>query len=30
MTTQQKINDAPINFAEDIIANVKNTRDDVS
>ncbi|WP_407424664.1 ferredoxin:CoB-CoM heterodisulfide reductase subunit HdrC [Methanobrevibacter sp.] len=28
MTTQQKINDAPINFAEDIIANVKNTRDD--
>ncbi|MBQ6351086.1 MAG: 4Fe-4S dicluster domain-containing protein [Methanobrevibacter sp.] len=28
MTTQQKINDAPINFAEDVIVNVKNTRDD--
>lgn len=28
MTAQQKITDAPIGFAEEIIANVKNTRDD--
>lgn len=28
MTTQQNITDAPINFAEDVIANVKNTKED--
>ena len=28
MTTQQKITDTPINFAEDIIANVKNTKEE--
>lgn len=28
MTAQQKINDTPFNFAEEIIDNVKNTKDD--
>ena len=28
MTAQQKINDTPFNFAEEVIDNVKNTKDD--
>ena len=28
MTSQQKITDSPIDFAEDIIHDVKNSKDD--